>query len=196
LIAYAIVVVLIGVYGNDENKASNITVVVLYAVAVFFEIAMHFFADWAAGLHDLDSSQNESKEVQPFGLTKQQRALFKRTDTLFIILLGAGTAQYFISLLCVNISPISTGLDKITRGFQFIAGNVSVGSMGSVSIICAAIIFITLLSSHFTLHKTTTRPSHWQTLTWFITNFLYLSAVILTLQGVYTHIWTHVDGWQ
>ena len=98
-IAYTVVVVLVSVYGKDDNTASNITVVVLCACAVSFEIGMHFLADRISDLSDLNCSTAQVNGAKKETLSPRQKALFKRADTLFIIMLGAGSFHQLITLV-------------------------------------------------------------------------------------------------
>lgn len=83
---------------------------------------------------------------------------------------------------------INSGLDRITGGFQLIAGNVVLASKGALLIICAGVIFVTQLTLYFNLRKRQDgRTEHFRVLLWFFTNFFYFAALILTLQGTSTH---------
>ncbi|KAI5116985.1 hypothetical protein M0805_001594 [Coniferiporia weirii] len=91
-------------------------------------------------------------------------AIYERSSTVFIIILGGG-------------------LDKITNGFQFIVGNVSISFESMGLIICAAVIFILLYTLYFGMSKDDKISSR-RALFLFFFQFLYLSALIVTLQGI------------
>ncbi|KAI5116979.1 hypothetical protein M0805_001590 [Coniferiporia weirii] len=90
--------------------------------------------------------------------------IYDRGSTLFIIILGGG-------------------LDKITNGFQFIVGNVSISYESMGLIVCAAVIFILLFTLYFGMSKDKDIKSG-RALFLFFFHFLYLSALIVTLQGI------------
>jgi hypothetical protein len=76
------------------------------------------------------------------------------------------------------------GLDKITGGFQRIAGNVSVNGQAVGIIIAAGVIFVTQLTLNFNLHKRIKlRMQYKHVLVWYFVFFFYITALILTLQG-------------
>ncbi|KAI5116749.1 hypothetical protein M0805_001607 [Coniferiporia weirii] len=91
-------------------------------------------------------------------------AIYERSSTVFIIILGGG-------------------LDKITNGFQFIVGNVSISFESLGLIICAAVIFILLFTLYFGTSEGDKLGSK-RALFLFFFHFFYLSALIVTLQGI------------
>ena len=91
-------------------------------------------------------------------------AIYGRSSTVFIIILGGG-------------------LDKITNGFQYIVGNISLGPGTLALIFCAAIIFILI----FTLYFGTSggdKVGDRKVLASFFFQFFFLSSLIVTLQGI------------
>ncbi|KAI5116748.1 hypothetical protein M0805_001606, partial [Coniferiporia weirii] len=91
-------------------------------------------------------------------------AIYERSSTVFIIILGGG-------------------LDKITNGFQFIVGNVSISFESMGLIICAAVIFILLFTLYFGTSEGDKLGSK-RALFLFFFHFFYLSALIVTLRGI------------
>ncbi|KAH8115896.1 hypothetical protein DFH11DRAFT_1245003 [Phellopilus nigrolimitatus] len=90
--------------------------------------------------------------------------IYKRSSTVFIIILGGG-------------------LDKITQGFQYIVGNVSIGWESVGLILCAAMIFILLFTLYFGTSEGDKLGSR-RALGLFFFHYFYLSALIITLQGI------------
>ena len=91
-------------------------------------------------------------------------AMYERSYTVFIIILGGG-------------------LDKITNGFQYIVGNISLEPRSIALLFCAAIIFILI----FTLYFSTSggdRVDNRRILASFFFEFFFLSSLIVTLQGI------------
>ena len=91
-------------------------------------------------------------------------AIYARSATVFIIILGGG-------------------LDKITNGFQYIVGNVSIGFQSLGLLLCGVVIFILLFSLYFGSSEGDKLGSR-RALAQFFFQFFYLSAVIVTLQGI------------
>ena len=92
------------------------------------------------------------------------KEIYARSSTVFIIILGGG-------------------LDKITNGFQYIVGNISLGPGYLTLILCAAIIFILI----FTLYFSTSggdNVGNRRALASFFFQFFFLSSLIVTLQGI------------
>ncbi|KAL5484798.1 hypothetical protein ACEPAI_7440 [Sanghuangporus weigelae] len=92
------------------------------------------------------------------------RKIYERSSTVFIIILGGG-------------------LDKITNGFQYIAGNVSLGLESLGLILCGVVIFALLFTLYFSSSEGDTLGSR-RALALFFFQFFYLSALIVTLQGI------------
>ena len=90
-------------------------------------------------------------------------AIYARSSTVFIIILGGG-------------------LDKITNGFQYIVGNITMGFGIAGLILCAAIIFILQFTLYFGTSEGDKLGSR-RALALFFFQFVYLSALIVTLQG-------------
>lgn len=90
-------------------------------------------------------------------------AIYARSSTVFIIILGGG-------------------LDKITNGFQYIVGNVSMGLEITALILCAAVIFILQFTLYFGTSEGDRLGSR-RALALFFFHYFYLSALIVTLQG-------------
>jgi hypothetical protein len=90
-----------------------------------------------------------------------------RSGSVFIIILGGG-------------------LDKITTGFQFIVGNTGLAINGSGLFVSAAVIFLSQFSLYFGSPGGKRKLSGHRSLAWFFAHFFYLSALIMTLQGLGT----------
>ena len=91
-------------------------------------------------------------------------AIYERCSTVFIIILGSG-------------------LDKITDGFRYIVGNISLELRSLALLFCAAIIFILI----FTLYFSTSggeKVGNRRVLASFFFEFFFLSSLIVTLQGM------------
>ena len=92
------------------------------------------------------------------------KEIYARSSTVFIIILGSS-------------------LDKITIGFQYIVGNISLG-VGSLALIpCAAIIFILIFTLYFSI-TVDDKASNRRILASFFFEFFFLSFLIVTLQGI------------
>lgn len=91
-------------------------------------------------------------------------AIYSRSSTVFTIILGGG-------------------LDKITNGFQYIVGNVSIGVESIGLILCAGVIFILQFTLYFGSSQGDKLGSR-RALALFFFSFFYLSALIVTLQGI------------
>ncbi|KAF5335220.1 hypothetical protein D9758_014760 [Tetrapyrgos nigripes] len=92
--------------------------------------------------------------------------IIERSATVFVIILGGG-------------------LDKITHGFQYIVGNVSIGGESLGLIICGVVTFLLLFSLFFGTPEPD-EVSNRRAITLFFFQFFYLSAIIVTLQGIAT----------
>jgi low temperature requirement protein LtrA len=97
------------------------------------------------------------------------KGIIDRSGTLFIIILGGG-------------------LDKITTGFQDIVGNTGLGRHGSGLFLSAAVIFLVTYLLYFGSTGSSKKVGNQRAMTWFFAHILYLSAVIITLQGVATSL--------
>ena len=91
-------------------------------------------------------------------------AIYARSSTVFIIILGGG-------------------LDKITNGFQYIVGNITMGFGIAGLILCGAVIFILQFTLYFGTSEGDRLGSR-RALALFFFQFFYLSALIVTLQGM------------
>ena len=91
-------------------------------------------------------------------------AIYGRSSTVFIIILGGG-------------------LDKITNGFQYIVGNISLEPRSLVLITCAAVIFILIFTLYFSILGDEEADSK-RVLASFFFEFFFLSSLIVTLQGI------------
>ena len=87
-----------------------------------------------------------------------------RSATVFIIILGGG-------------------LDKITDGFRYIVGNVSVEFKNLGLLLCGMVIVILLSSLYFSSSEGDQLGNR-RVLARFFFQFFYLSAIIVTLQGI------------
>ena len=91
-------------------------------------------------------------------------AISMRLGTVFLIILGAG-------------------LDKITSGFKTIVGNGGLKFDGVPIFIAASIIFIAFFTLYFETPGSSSRLGRKRLLTWLFSQFVFLSALIITLQG-------------
>lgn len=135
------------VVGKNPNETDQIAKLVLWYLPLLVEVAAHFIA-----------------QVVPGRVRYQAEAIYERSSTVFIIILGGG-------------------LDRITNGFQYVVGNVSVGFEGASLIACAAIIFILLFTLYFGTSEGDKLGSR-RALALFFFQYFYLSALIVTLQGI------------
>ena len=78
---------------------------------------------------------------------------------------------------------LGAGLDKITSGFQTIVGNAGLGRDGVPIFVSAAIIFIGFFSLFFGTPGSTRELGHARALAWFFSQFFFLAALIVALQG-------------
>lgn len=88
-----------------------------------------------------------------------------RSGTLFTVILGGG-------------------LDKITKGLQYIVGDTGLGVDGIGLFVSAAVIFISQFSLYFGSSGGKRKLSGNRLIIWFFAHFFYLSALIMTLQGL------------
>ena len=91
-------------------------------------------------------------------------SVYARSGTAFIIVLGSG-------------------LDKITSGFQFIVGSTGLGRDGIPIFVAAAVIFIGYFSLYFNTPGSKREIRSRRALSWFFSQFFFLAALIVTLQG-------------
>ncbi|KZP30473.1 hypothetical protein FIBSPDRAFT_1038145 [Athelia psychrophila] len=92
-------------------------------------------------------------------------SIYARSGTVFLIILGAG-------------------LDKITGGFKQLVGNAGLGSSGIPIFISAAVIFIGFFSLYFGTPGSNREISNRRALSWLFSQFIFLSALTVTLQAV------------
>jgi hypothetical protein len=78
---------------------------------------------------------------------------------------------------------LGAGLDKITSGFQTIIGNTGLGRNGIPIFVSAAIIFIGFFSLYFGTPGSSRELGHTRALAWFFSQFFFLAALIVALQG-------------
>ena len=146
LLSFASYIAAYIVIGKNPDEDDQIAKLALWYSPIIMEVLAHFLA-----------------ATLPGRARYEAEAIYKRSSTVFIIILGGG-------------------LDKITNGFQYIVGNVSLGIESAGLIISAALIFI----SQFTLYFNTPRNKNIgsrRALAIFFFQFFYLSALIITLQG-------------
>jgi low temperature requirement protein LtrA len=93
-----------------------------------------------------------------------KEGVISRSGTVFIITLGGG-------------------LDKITKGFQFIVGNTGLGIDGAGVFASAAVIIVAQFSLYFGAPGSMRRLRGHRALAWFFAHFFYLAALIMMLQG-------------
>ena len=80
---------------------------------------------------------------------------------------------------------LGAGLDKITSGFKLIVGNTGLGRDGIILFISAAVIFIGFFSLYFGTPGSTRNLGHKRALAWLFSQFFFLAALIVALQGFY-----------
>ncbi|TCD69104.1 hypothetical protein EIP91_008746 [Steccherinum ochraceum] len=148
------------VIGDNPSRVDQIVKLVLWFFPVILEIASHFVV---ALLAEADHAISVKYDAATF------RA---RSATVFIIILGGG-------------------LDNITQGFHFMVGNLSFGAHRIGVIFCASVIFILLFTLHFTTIPDPEREDvrdegekRRRDLGLFFFEFVYLCAVVITLQGM------------
>lgn len=148
------------VLGDNPTRNNHIVKLVLWFFPVFLEITAHFAVSYLTDGKTALSVKYDSKTFRD------------RSATVFIIILGAG-------------------LDNITQGFHFMVGNLSFGPHRIGVIFCASVIFILLFTLHFTTIPDRNRADvrdegvrRRRDLGLFFFGFFYLSAVIITLQGM------------
>lgn len=95
--------------------------------------------------------------------------IIARSGTVFIVILGGG-------------------LDKITTGFHYIIGNTGLGWDGIGLFFSAAVIFVSQFSLYFGSPCGNQKLTGHRSTAWFLSHFFYLSALIMTLQGVATSL--------
>jgi hypothetical protein len=74
-------------------------------------------------------------------------------------------------------------LDKITGGFRLIIGSTGLGRDGIPLFVSAAVIFIGFFSLYFGTPGSTRELGRTRALAWFFSQFFFLAALIVALQG-------------
>lgn len=169
---------------HGADKGAQVAKVILWYYPLLFEVAMHFLA-----------------MSQPGHVLYPVDRVFERSAVVFVIILGGGKfGAKSNCFLCSIFTKWRLGLDKITEGFQLIAGNVSLGKTGVWLILSAAIIFIGQFSLYFemtkgnaiTLSKMKADPSKRycrRVLSWILLQLVYHASLIIMLQGEYFCFW-------
>lgn len=83
---------------------------------------------------------------------------------------------------------MGAALDKITGGFKNLVGNAGLGAQGIPVFGAAAVIFIGFFSLFFATPGSNRETSSRRTLAWFFSQFCFLSALIVTLQGEFVSL--------
>ncbi|TCD69517.1 hypothetical protein EIP91_007447 [Steccherinum ochraceum] len=152
---------------DKVTRDDQIAKVCLWYTPIILEAVAHFLA----------AHLSEDKQFEE--MWYKGEVLYGRSASVFIIILGAG-------------------LDKITQGFHFLVGNPAFGGRRIGVIFSATLIFICIFSLYFTDVRGRPLPStrtekqveaenhskRRRVLIYFFLNFLYLCAVIITLQGM------------
>ncbi|KAF5335607.1 hypothetical protein D9758_017258 [Tetrapyrgos nigripes] len=145
-----------GVIGSHPGKGDQIAKLVLWYFPILIEVAAHYL-----------SISHFCRGCVQYNAT----AIIKRSATVFIIILGGG-------------------LDKITIGFKVVIGNVSFSWKGLGLIVCGVITFLLLFSLFFSTRELEAsepdRISSRRAISLFFFQFVYLAAIIVTLQGIAT----------
>jgi hypothetical protein len=79
-------------------------------------------------------------------------------------------------------------LDKITGGFKSIIGNEGLGWDGAPLFLAASVLFIGFFTLYFATPVNTDSHRRKRLLTWFFAQFLFFSALIVTLQGPFAFL--------
>jgi hypothetical protein len=158
---------LLGTSGGDMSGPSptvETIKLVLWYLPIVVEIISHFVALSLPGF-----------------VKYSTEAVYARSGTVFLIM-------YVISIsnICnANAShSLGAGLDKITSGFQAIVGNAGLGPDGVPLFISAAVIFIAFFSLYFGTPGSTRELGNRRALAWFFSQFFFLAALIVALQGL------------
>jgi hypothetical protein len=152
-----------GSSSSGPSEAVEIIKLVLWYLPIIVEIISHFVALSLPGFvrYSTDS-------------------VYKRSGTVFLIMYVYFLPAPFPILMGHRLGA---GLDKITSGFQTIVGNAGLGRDGVPIFVSAAIIFIGFFSLFFGTPGSTRELGHVRALAWFFSQFFFLAALIVALQG-------------
>ncbi|KAH8078062.1 hypothetical protein BXZ70DRAFT_690236 [Cristinia sonorae] len=152
--------------GDNPSRHSQIAKIILWFFPVVLEIITHLVVSF------LVDSDPVPSDVDALAVKYNAKTFRARSATVFIIVLGGG-------------------LDSITSGFHFMIGNLSFGTHRVGIVLCSSIIFILLFTLHFTSIPDRDRldvrgegVKRRRDLGLFFFGFFYLSAVVITLQGI------------
>jgi hypothetical protein len=152
-----------GSSSSGPSEAVEITKLALWYLPIFVEIISHFVALSLPGFvrYSTDS-------------------VYKRSGTVFLIMYVYFLPAPFPMLMGHRLGA---GLDKITSGFQTIVGNTGLSRDGIPVFISAAIIFIGFFSLYFGTPGSARELGPARALAWFFSQFFFLAALIVALQG-------------
>jgi len=156
-----------------------------HIISLIFSVVCYVFAFFLVG--SPDSSPSKAQEIikvvlwylpvvveiaahfianeLPGHVRYWSKGIVDRSGTLFVIILGGG-------------------LDKITEGFQQIVGNTQLRGSDYALFLSTAVIFIVMFLLYFGSTGGSRELGSQRALAWFFVHIFYLSALIVTLQGM------------
>ena len=135
------------VIGKNPDETDQIVKIILWYLPLLVEVAAHFVAASVPGR-----------------VRYPTEAMYERSYTVFIIILGGG-------------------LDQITNVLQYFVGNISLEPRSIALLFCAAIIFILIFTLYFSTSEGD-KAGNRRALASFFFQFFFLSSLIVTLQGI------------
>lgn len=175
-LCYFAAFVIVGSIEENESVAPSQTVetikLVLWYFPIFVEICSHFVALCLPGFVKYSTD-----------------SIYARSATVFLIILGLFVCwllRYYTDSGNGNnlLIILGSGLDRITSGFKTIVGNTGLGQDGIPLFVATAVIFIGYFSLYFGTPGSTRELGKRRTLLWFFSQFFFLAAMIVTLQGL------------
>ncbi|KAK7453192.1 hypothetical protein VKT23_011873 [Stygiomarasmius scandens] len=168
---------------SGETRLSRYSSFLVHIGSLLFSSLCYFTAFGVIGTHPDEGDQIAKLVLWYLPLLTEVAAHF-----ISISRLCNGWVRYRAELISTRSATVFViilggGLDKITNGFQFIIGNVSFGWQSLGLIFCAVMIFLLLFSLYFS----TSEPEehgNMRVIISFFFMFFYLSAIIVTLQGI------------
>ena len=171
-LSYIAVFIVLRTTGSGDSAPSSqveIGKLVLWYLPIFAEIVSHFVA----------------LELPGF-VRYSTEAVYARSGTVFLIMFVSSQSVLFVMLMRLSLGA---GLDKITNGFQQFVGNTGLGVNGIPLFISAALIFIGFFSLYFGTPGSTRELGRRTALSWFFSQFFFLAALIIALQGSFPLIY-------
>jgi hypothetical protein len=164
-LSYLAAFLILGMSGGDSGPSETVEIIklVLWFLTIAVEMISHFVALSLPGF-----------------VRYSTESVYARSGTVFLIMYVYLLLAPALMLICHSLGA---GLDKITTGFQAIVGNAGLGRDGIPIFISAAVIFIGLFSVYFGTPGSTRNLGCRRALAWFFSQFFFLSALIVTLQG-------------